>query len=440
MFNKTIYAILIFFAFSMSFIEADNKKLVLTKKSKLLKNPRATSSWHKVKLNIGDKINVRYSDNKKYYAVSYLGKDGWINKRRAKLVTSSKQPWENKHSSTKTYKRIQNLVNVKKDFQQKTATILDKINWNIVLTVFSVIFGWIISYLILKKIFLGIKDMIINGISKISGVVKDPIPKDHVKVYRTKKEKKNYDFRNNTQSLFENFFLAFKLFVEGLVNIINTFINNPKNRIDLKRPLNKLNSTSFPDIKLSNTTKGVIALAVAYIVIINWNDSPSPEYYYNNTPTVDVRGYYKKDGTFVKPHKRTKADGNPYNNFSYPGNYNPNTGRVTTGSKEDYLNNYYGRNKNSYNNYNSTTKTGDTYFHSNGESTTKIGDTYFHSNGESSTKIGDTYFHSNGESSSKIGDTYFHSNGETSTNIGNTIFNSDGSSSTIIGNDIFHND
>lgn len=39
---------------------------------------------------------------------------------------------------------------------------------------------------------------------------------------------------------------------------------------------------------------------------------------------VRVKGYYKKDGTYVEPHLRTYPDGIIYNNYSYPGNYNPN--------------------------------------------------------------------------------------------------------------------
>ncbi len=56
---------------------------------------------------------------------------------------------------------------------------------------------------------------------------------------------------------------------------------------------------------------------------------------------VWVDGYYRKDGTYVKGHYRTKPDGNPYNNYSYPGNYNPNTGKITGGRIETYLRNYY---------------------------------------------------------------------------------------------------
>ena len=58
---------------------------------------------------------------------------------------------------------------------------------------------------------------------------------------------------------------------------------------------------------------------------------------------VRVRGYYRKDGTYVKPHYRTAPDGNPYNNYSYPGNYNPNTGKITPGDPQKYLDRYYNR-------------------------------------------------------------------------------------------------
>ena len=47
--------------------------------------------------------------------------------------------------------------------------------------------------------------------------------------------------------------------------------------------------------------------------------------------------------TYVKPHYRTTPDYTPKNNYGYPGNYNPNTGKVTPGNP--YNNNYERRNK-----------------------------------------------------------------------------------------------
>ncbi len=46
---------------------------------------------------------------------------------------------------------------------------------------------------------------------------------------------------------------------------------------------------------------------------------------------VYVPGYQRKDGTYVRPHQRTYPDGRPENNYNFPGNYNPNTGRITPG-------------------------------------------------------------------------------------------------------------
>ncbi len=43
---------------------------------------------------------------------------------------------------------------------------------------------------------------------------------------------------------------------------------------------------------------------------------------------VYVHGYTRKDGTYVKPHYRSDPDGDPTNNWSYPGNTNPYTGMV----------------------------------------------------------------------------------------------------------------
>jgi endonuclease YncB( thermonuclease family) len=48
---------------------------------------------------------------------------------------------------------------------------------------------------------------------------------------------------------------------------------------------------------------------------------------------VNVRGYFRKDGTYVAPHKRTGRDGNFNNNWSTYGNTNPFTGEVGTKQK-----------------------------------------------------------------------------------------------------------
>lgn len=62
---------------------------------------------------------------------------------------------------------------------------------------------------------------------------------------------------------------------------------------------------------------------------------------------VRVNGYYRKNGTYVAPHYRSSPDGNPYNNYSFPGNTNPYTGKVATGNPDTYLNRYYSRRKSS---------------------------------------------------------------------------------------------
>lgn len=45
---------------------------------------------------------------------------------------------------------------------------------------------------------------------------------------------------------------------------------------------------------------------------------------------VYVRGYFRKDGTYVRPHYRSNPDGNFYNNWSTKGNVNPYTGEPGT--------------------------------------------------------------------------------------------------------------
>ena len=42
---------------------------------------------------------------------------------------------------------------------------------------------------------------------------------------------------------------------------------------------------------------------------------------------ASVQGYTRRDGTYVAPHQRTNPDGNPFNNYGFPGNYNPTLGK-----------------------------------------------------------------------------------------------------------------
>jgi len=59
---------------------------------------------------------------------------------------------------------------------------------------------------------------------------------------------------------------------------------------------------------------------------------------------VWVNGYYRSNGTYVNGHYRSSPDGNPYNNYSFPGNTNPYTGKTAPGNANTYLNNYYNSN------------------------------------------------------------------------------------------------
>jgi len=43
--------------------------------------------------------------------------------------------------------------------------------------------------------------------------------------------------------------------------------------------------------------------------------------------SVYVRGYFRKDGTYVSPYYRSAPDKSLYNNWSFSGNVNPYTGK-----------------------------------------------------------------------------------------------------------------
>jgi|TARA_B100000315_G_scaffold238450_1_gene256256 hypothetical protein len=79
-----------------------------------------------------------------------------------------------------------------------------------------------------------------------------------------------------------------------------------------------------------NKIKTTVILAAGLFIFANEADAQTY-----------VNGYYKSNGTYVSGYLRTSPDSSPYNNYSYPGNYNPNTSRITTGSQSSYLNNYY---------------------------------------------------------------------------------------------------
>lgn len=53
---------------------------------------------------------------------------------------------------------------------------------------------------------------------------------------------------------------------------------------------------------------------------------------------VRVKGYFRKDGTYVQPHVRSNPDGAKYNNWSTKGNVNPYTGKE--GTKDPYYSGY----------------------------------------------------------------------------------------------------
>ena len=58
-----------------------------------------------------------------------------------------------------------------------------------------------------------------------------------------------------------------------------------------------------------------------------------------------VQGYTRSDGTYVQGHWRSSPDGNPYNNYSYPGNTNPYTGETASGDPGTYMRRYYDRSR-----------------------------------------------------------------------------------------------
>lgn len=86
---------------------------------------------------------------------------------------------------------------------------------------------------------------------------------------------------------------------------------------------------------------GLIACAAVFSNFVEPTFSQSILSVQKAEAAVHVKGYFRKNGTYVQPHYRSNPDGNPYNNWSFPGNTNPYTGKTATGNPSTYLKNYY---------------------------------------------------------------------------------------------------
>lgn len=82
------------------------------------------------------------------------------------------------------------------------------------------------------------------------------------------------------------------------------------------------------DVKGIAMRKFLIALVAACLI------SPA------TAAQVRVKGYVKKDGTYVAPHYRSSPNGTTLDNYSTKGNTNPYTGKV--GTRDPYPNPYSG--------------------------------------------------------------------------------------------------
>jgi hypothetical protein len=59
-----------------------------------------------------------------------------------------------------------------------------------------------------------------------------------------------------------------------------------------------------------------------------------------NALAASLPDYMRKDGTYVQPYQRTNPNSNPYDNYGFPGTYNPTTGRRAPGLSDTYLDRY----------------------------------------------------------------------------------------------------
>ncbi|CEG31464.1 hypothetical protein [Peribacillus simplex] len=79
--------------------------------------------------------------------------------------------------------------------------------------------------------------------------------------------------------------------------------------------------------------KWIIALSFSALMSVSFSNSVDAATY--------VKGYFKKNGTYVSPHFRSDADSSFYNNYSTYGNINPFTGERGTKLSPNMSNSHY---------------------------------------------------------------------------------------------------
>ena len=86
---------------------------------------------------------------------------------------------------------------------------------------------------------------------------------------------------------------------------------------------------------------GIAVIACACVLLFAELSEARRGYSYGYRSSSYVRGYTRRDGTYVAPHHRSGRDGIRSNNWTYPGNVNPYTGRV--GMPRYYYRSRFGR-------------------------------------------------------------------------------------------------
>lgn len=84
---------------------------------------------------------------------------------------------------------------------------------------------------------------------------------------------------------------------------------------------------------ITSPIRKIIALLMVFAALLPLHDLSTQALAQRRGSTggsVRVRGYTRKDGTYVAPHYRSKPDGNFSNNWSTKGNINPYTGKEGT--------------------------------------------------------------------------------------------------------------
>ena len=180
---RTIFKYLIIYLiiFQFTILKGSNLQTgILIKKSKLLKKPKIISGWHRVKLKLGDTLDVISTDDNKYYKVSYLDYKGWINKTKFDLLPTNKSRDVDIHKTKSLSATPSNTIIENKKIEESLFSKISKLYSNVVFIISSSLIGLLLFYSV--RHYIRVRNFLHKKYSTIDETVK--AVKDKIKSHK----------------------------------------------------------------------------------------------------------------------------------------------------------------------------------------------------------------------------------------------------------------